>query len=143
MDILKLKEDLDKYFKNLNVEFQNEIIEHEGLKVETLMTHINLKPLDNLHVHLNIVGYENGTGQITFNFGRVKVSSEFLASVLKMNIKSFAFKAAVEFDELRFYNQGFFKDSENFIFNLDMAIQMFLSKNNLNLLKEFTKYLEK
>ena len=143
MDLRELKKTTDKYFNDLEIEFSSDIVKENDYEIFNLSTHVAFKALGNLIIHMNVLAYPNGATQITFNFGKCVVNDDLLIDILHYNIKTFGYKPVIEYDELRFYNQAFYKDAQNFIYNLDMTVSMFLSDTNVERLKDFTKYLAK
>ncbi len=141
MDLVILKQKMDEYFTHVKAEYSSDIVKNNDVDVLNFSTHIALNEINKRIIHMNVLVYSRGVTQITFNFGKCEVNDELLVDILNYNIKAFAFKPVVEYDELRFYNQCFFNDPDCLMFNLTEALAMFLASRNLEELKKFAKYL--
>ena len=143
MDIVKLEKKIKNYLESFKIQSESELETDGETPHVQVVSRVNLTNLDNQLCQLRALAYQNGTSQITFNFGAIKNKKGLDELFTDYNVKNFGFKAVIEYNELRFYNQAFYNDVEAFMDNLDMCIGMFLSDSNIELIKGFLGYLNK
>ena len=62
----------------MNLESDSQLIEENGVKHVEVIAVITINDLADEEVQIRCLGYENGTSQVTFNFGDANIDIELL-----------------------------------------------------------------
>ena len=143
MDLRKLEKQLIKYFKDMNISADSRQVEENGVKHCEVVSAVTINDLDGEQVQIRCLAYENGTSQVTFNFGEANFDAELFEMFDRFNVGNFSLKACSEYGEIRLYNQCFLQSPDDFILNFNMTLTMFLKDETLELIKPMLGHIKR